>query len=193
MKVLIIGCGGIGSYLVENINKAIMYGQIPMGIPIYAADFDTVEMKNLSYQNFRKEDILKPKCEVLVERYDYLAGAVNKKITGKELKEYDMFILCADNFTVRNEVIEYCHKNKKNFIDLRAEGRNIFVMLKGESMRDDLDTLQYSKESGSCQKEYDMKMGFVQYGNLIVAAIGLQTFINVIRNNVHTKRILLHI
>ena len=44
-KVLIIGAGGIGSFLIPLLDKVKMYD-------ITVADPDKVETKNLTYQNF---------------------------------------------------------------------------------------------------------------------------------------------
>ena len=49
-KILIIGVGGIGSYLVPLLDRLGCYT-----ITVY--DNDTVEEKNLLYQNYQEEDI----------------------------------------------------------------------------------------------------------------------------------------
>jgi tRNA A37 threonylcarbamoyladenosine dehydratase len=89
-KILVIGCGGIGSYLIEHLCRAGKTGQINDEITI--VDFDSVEPKNLSYQNFKTDDLFKNKAQVLGERYNfmYLTHKVEKP---SDLKEYDWIIL----------------------------------------------------------------------------------------------------
>ena len=49
-KILIIGAGGIGSYLIPLLDRLGCYN-----ITVY--DNDTVEKKNLLYQNYNENDI----------------------------------------------------------------------------------------------------------------------------------------
>ena len=62
-KLLIIGAGGIGSYLASFLERISERRQALYDITIY--DDDKVEEKNLSYQNFNVEDIGKSKVRVL--------------------------------------------------------------------------------------------------------------------------------
>ena len=102
-----------------------------------------------------------------------------------------MFLVCADNYYTRREVFEYCYRNKKQFVDMRAEGRNMLVMTK-KTLDEDIATLDTrDMQSGSCQREEELEQGIVQYGNLIAAAIGFQTFMSLIRDGSCKERILL--
>ena len=49
-KVMIIGAGGIGSFLIPQLNRTKLYK-----LTVY--DPDIVEEKNLTYQNFTEDDI----------------------------------------------------------------------------------------------------------------------------------------
>ena len=49
-KILVIGAGGIGSFLIQFLDKVGLYD-------ITVADPDVVEEKNLTYQNFKKGHI----------------------------------------------------------------------------------------------------------------------------------------
>ena len=49
-KLLIIGTGGIGSFLIQFLDKVELYD-------ITVADPDIVEKKNIPYQNFSNEEI----------------------------------------------------------------------------------------------------------------------------------------
>ena len=68
MKVLLIGCGGIGSWLVEHINRSYENFQIDTDVEVHIADPDTIEIKNVKYQNFKKEEVL-CKFRITVKRY----------------------------------------------------------------------------------------------------------------------------
>jgi len=192
MKVLVVGCGGIGSWLVEHINRAYENEQIDLDVEVDITDPDTVEIKNVKYQNFKKDDVIENKALVLKKRHDYIAKAFPKKVDQLRTT-YDLYILAVDNFETRRQVIEHCYNKNKDFIDLRAEGRNIFAMIKGESLKSDLDTLGENKESESCQRPNELKLNIIQYGNQVVATIGIQMFLNYLRGNIGLRRILLRI
>ena len=57
-KVLVIGAGGIGSFLIKFLNKVKLYD-------ITVADPDKVEEKNIPYQNFGNGHIGHNKAEVM--------------------------------------------------------------------------------------------------------------------------------
>jgi hypothetical protein len=196
MKILLVGVGGIGSYLAEHIALAYGMGQIPLDWDFCIADGDNVEIKNITYQNFTGADIGKMKVKAMEDKlYDkcYLS-TLDKYIEEKDLKGFDIIILAVDNMKTRSIVIDYCHKNDKMFIDLRAEGRMVFGMMKGANKEDDLATLDMKDTtSGSCQLQEDIDKDRIQYGNLIIAAMGLQLLVNFIRNKEQGRRILLKI
>lgn len=193
MKVLVVGCGGIGSYLVQHINEAFVQEQIS-GVDVSIADNDTVELKNIQYQNFTGDDVMENKASCLVKRYEFIDKAVEKRITKKDLDGYDVYMIAVDNFQARKDIIEYCHDNNKFFIDLRAEGRNVFAMTKGNKRQEDLVTINPNdNQEGSCQHKWDLDRGQIEYGNLVIATIGVQLFMNYIRLNEQGRRILLRV
>ena len=49
-KIMIIGAGGIGSYLVSFLDRIGLYD-------ITVFDDDSVETKNLTYQNYEEDDV----------------------------------------------------------------------------------------------------------------------------------------
>jgi len=188
-KILVVGCGGIGSWLVEMINQAYEQGQVDPRIETHISDFDTVAPKNVKYQNFTIEDVGKTKVEALLKRYGFIARGVGR-ITKGNIIDYDIIISAVDNFETRKEIFEYCHNRGKEFIDLRAEGRRIFYMTKGKDLEEDLSTLNIKdKKSGSCQRDDDLREGRIEYGNRIVAAYGIQLLINVLRHKKNESNI----
>ena len=73
-KILIVGAGGIGSwlcYFLYNLENHKQFGRNNT-INIVVADPDTVEEKNLSYQNFDMEDITDNKAKVMEAKYGFL-------------------------------------------------------------------------------------------------------------------------
>ena len=111
---MIIGAGGIGSFLIPLLDKTGLYD-------ITAFDPDTVETKNLTYQNFDEEDVEKHKVDVMDNRYSTVTGQPYKVLTAKQVKGFDLVICCADNLAVRRTL--YSSDGIK-WLDLRAQGRN---------------------------------------------------------------------
>lgn len=184
MKTLIVGCGGVGSWLVDEVAHQIEQEQIPFTEPISIADGDIVELEQLKYQNFRGDEVGRNKAEALAQRCRAFGvdvfGAIPKRIEREsQLKGYEFFVLCVDNEGTREMVVKYCHENGKEFIDLRATGRAIFAMPKLRTLEENLkfvdsaDTKEYS-----CQDERDLENGWIQLGNKVVALIGTQMLMN---------------
>jgi PRTRC genetic system ThiF family protein len=71
-NILVIGCGGTGSYIIPNLVRLIANSKQPVCLTI--ADADTVENKNLIRQNFIKSDVGKNKAEALARRYSTAFG-----------------------------------------------------------------------------------------------------------------------
>ena len=183
MKVLIIGVGGLGSWLVDLFQHGYDNEQIPLDYELHIADPDTVEIKNIKFQNFVENDIMDYKTAALRKRYNCIAGTRTVEVDTRLLKNYDFFIIAADNFKIRQEVFEHCHKYKKEYIDLRAEGRLYMAKVKELNLADDLNTIDIKDTAhGSCQRQEDLDYGRIQYSNRIVSAIGFQMFLNWTRN-----------
>lgn len=180
-KILVIGCGGVASVLIRELNFLFKTGQITDSITI--ADNDTIEMKNIKYQLFEPDEILQNKAEVLGKRYNF--SYKSKHIEEKDLKEMkpDVILMCVDNSKTRQMVYEYCEKNKCYFIDMRAEGRGvcIFTKHKKNTLQVLNKTLDFSVGSTSCQLKFELDKGIIQRGNFIVANIGTQLLLNHLR------------
>lgn len=71
-NILLIGCGGTGSYIIPNLVRLIANSKQPICLTI--ADADLVENKNLVRQNFIKSDVGKNKAEALAKRYSAAFG-----------------------------------------------------------------------------------------------------------------------
>jgi saccharopine dehydrogenase-like NADP-dependent oxidoreductase len=185
MKILQIGCGGIGSFLISEIMECVEQGQIDAYADIRIADKDIVEIEQIKYQNFKTNEIGMNKALALGKRFEVkaIAGRVEKE---SQLKGYDIIVLCVDNERTRELVISYCHKNNKEFLDLRATGKKIFAMPKTTlenniKFVDSRDLNEYG-----CQDKADLEKGLIQKGNKIVALIGVQMLLNLLRG--HSNR-----
>lgn len=119
-KILLIGCGGTGGYVVGPLARTI--GLTKKNIKLIIADGDTVEEKNLLRQNFIFSDVGRNKAEVLAERYSSAFGveifAVSKDITEPAQIETHLgldglVIGCVDNNASRIVINNWY--NKYNF------------------------------------------------------------------------------
>tara|TARA_R100001443_G_scaffold72179_1_gene80310 strand:+ start:22274 stop:22843 length:570 start_codon:yes stop_codon:yes gene_type:complete len=164
-KVLIIGVGGIGSFLVPLLDKVKMYD-------ISVADPDKVETKNLTYQNFTKEDVGENKASVMGNRYRSIKGGSQYPIlTAKQMQGYDLVVCCVDNLSVRRTL----YNSNVKWLDLRAQGRNgAFVTYDADPKM--YDTLLAGPEgSFSCQGDsWDGSNSGVHFMQVVIAGIGAQ-------------------
>lgn len=182
-NILVIGCGGIGSYAIETIAHNIFHRQYPESIGVDIVDFDEVEMKNTKYQNFKDEDVGKKKTEALGDRFIEVNPEEKKIESTDDLKDYSCIVLCVDNPQVRALVFEYCFENDVYFIDARADGRLTALYCKeGESSLDKMmKTIDLSQEAGSCQMPFEFDAGIIQNGNRIIGQAVAQALLNWIR------------
>ena len=183
MNILVIGCGGIGSYFLRELSQLVLNNvDGTKRVAVKVVDGDEVEEKNLRYQNFEIEDLAKPKAEVISERYafDYDVKYIENN---DALNNFDIIVLAVDNGKVRDLVYKYCLSNNTHFIDMRSEGRAYAVYTKHKE--NTLEVLQKTydveKPSTSCQLKFELDKGTIQVGNRIVAMIGIQMLLNFLR------------
>lgn len=187
MKILQIGCGGIGSYLAREVVECVEQNQIDSMIEYTIADDDIVELDQILYQNFLAVDAGKFKSEVLAKRLkvfadgvEWLEASKRRIVRESQLKGFDIIILAVDNNTVRRLVIDYCFKHNIEFLDLRAEGKNVFCMPK---VKNSVTFIDNDDKTYSCQDKQDLANGYIQKGNKIAATIGIQMLLNLLRGN----------
>mgnify|MGYP003132580650 CR=1 FL=1 len=170
-KILIIGAGGIGSFLIPLLKKTGLYN-------ITVADPDIVETKNLPYQNYEKEDVGKNKAHVMAIRYNCAAGIQFAILTANQLKGYDLVISCVDNLSLRRTL----YRTEVKWLDLRAQGRNA-AFISSESSPDMWDTVLAGPDgSFSCQGENwdgsNKNVHFMQVAIAGMAAEWIQRWFN---------------
>lgn len=188
MKVLLVGAGGVGGWLIPMLNHGFYSNQIDPEIEITVADYDCVSLKNVMYSNYTEEEVTKNKAKAICKRYDFLIPW-ECKVTKKDLFGYDMIIMCVDSNQTRKEIFEHCKEHKKYFLDIRAEGRLVSVF--GAEENNFLSTFDIGDITpGSCQLQTDIENNKVEYGNRVSAAIGMQCFINHIRGTKNKRHIM---
>ena len=164
-KVLVIGAGGIGSFLIPLLDKVGLYD-------ITVADPDKVETKNLPYQNFQAKDVGQNKALVMEYNYETTNKASKFPIlTEKQMQGYDLVICCVDNLSVRRTL----YNSKVKWLDLRAQGRNCaLVSFKADPKM--YDTLLAGKDgSFSCQGDsWDGSNKGVHFMQVAIAGLGAQ-------------------
>jgi tRNA A37 threonylcarbamoyladenosine dehydratase len=184
MRILVLGAGGIGSFLIAEVCRLIEIEQIDPNIELAIADDDMVEIEQVKYQNFTFQDAGLNKAQALAKRFKRLCiTAIKDRIKSeKQLKGYDFIILCVDNEPTRELVIKYCHSKKVDFLDLRSSGRTVSAFPKLEKVSDNLKFIDSNDmASYSCQDRNNLLMGRIDEGNRIVALIGVQMLLNSLR------------
>jgi tRNA A37 threonylcarbamoyladenosine dehydratase len=178
MKIACIGCGGIGSYFAEHIDNLIEINQIDDDFTFF--DDDTVEKKNIIYQNFDPGDVDSTKVQALELKY-FNINFTCKRCSVDDLSDFDLVVLCADNNLIRREAYKNFIENKIPFIDSRANGKVVGIF--SSDTKDYLKTINDSNESQSCQNPFQIEKQEIEYGNVIVAASLAQVILNYKRKN----------
>jgi len=127
-KVLVIGVGGIGSFLTPLLHRTGLYS-------VTMHDPDTVDLKNISYQNFKHSNIgmskvnamrINTTCMNHLTDVGLNQGKAYPILTKKQLEGFDLIVCCADNLAVRKLLYAQGFKDgcQTHWLDLRAQGRN---------------------------------------------------------------------
>jgi len=164
-KVLVIGAGGIGSFLIPLLDKVGLYD-------ITVADPDKVETKNLPYQNFREGDVNLYKVGSMKARFNSVKLISKYPIlTEKQMQGYDLVISCVDNLSLRRTL----YRSDIKWLDLRAQGRNC-AYISSDADPQQYDTLLAGPDgSFSCQGDsWDGSTKDVHFMQVAIAGIGAQ-------------------
>jgi len=163
-KVLVIGAGGIGSFLIPLLDKVGLYD-------ITVADPDKVETKNIPYQNFQVTDVGNNKALVMKDHYSLTKAIIYPILTEKQMKGYDLVICCVDNLGLRKTL----YNTKIKWLDLRAQGRNGAVVSHKADIKMYESLLSGSDGSFSCQGDsWNGTNEGVQFMQVVVAGLGAQ-------------------
>jgi len=179
MKVMVVGAGGIGSYLAHHIDHLIELDQIhDLSFTFY--DNDIVELKNILYQNFESSDIDSLKTKALSLKY-FNVEFEDKRLGKADLKEAGLVVLCADNNLIRRQTWENFKENGTRFIDSRANGRAIGIFSSDTENYE--ATLSKDDKTSSCQNPFQIAKKEIEYGNVVIASMLAQSILNFNRNN----------
>tara|TARA_R100000231_G_C5328347_1_gene165570 strand:- start:655 stop:1212 length:558 start_codon:yes stop_codon:yes gene_type:complete len=164
-KVLIIGTGGIGSFLIQFLDKVELYN-------ITVADPDSVEKKNITYQNFDINDVGELKVQAIANKYkSVMVGSKYPILTEKQMEGYDLVICCVDNLSVRRTL----YNTSLKWLDLRAQGRNAALVSHNADPKMYDMLLAGEEGSFSCQGDsWDGTNNGVQFMQIAIAGIGAQ-------------------
>ena len=164
-KILVIGAGGIGSFLIPVLDRVGLYD-------ITVADPDKVEKKNIPYQNFDGLPIGVNKAHYM-NKYSSVNTCIPYPVlTGAQMKGFDLVICCVDNIGLRRTM--YNCDNLK-WLDLRAQGRNaaMIAYTADPKMYDSL--LAGEERSFSCQGDsWDGSNTGVHFMQVAIAGLGAQ-------------------
>lgn len=188
MKIAVIGCGGIGSFYAQHIDRLIELDQISDEFTFF--DDDKVELKNILYQNFDSGDIDSPKTDALAMKYFNIEFEL-KRVDNSHLLGYDLVVLCADNNKIRREAFELYTSNKIPFIDSRANGKAIGIF--SSDTDNYLNTIDKSEKPTSCQNPFQIENKEIEYGNVTIAAILAQATLSYSRTKKLPADIMLNI
>lgn len=166
-KIMVIGAGGIGSFLIPLLNRVKEY-------EITVWDNDIVEEKNLSYQDFNAEDVGKYKTDVMAKRYDTVTSQPYRVLTKKQMEGYDLVVCCVDNLELRR-MLYLLDIEEIKWLDLRAQARN-GLLISFQENPDNFSILTNGPDGNfSCQgDEWDRSNKGVHFTHVAIAGLGAQ-------------------
>lgn len=184
-SIAIIGAGGIGSFLVTELDRLGENDQLEHA-KFTVFDGDIVEHKNLKYQRFDETDIGYNKVSALYKKCLFLKmRPMDTFAKVEDLVDFDLVVSCVDSSDWRKEMFTELEKKNTMWIDLRSEGRALaaYMKCKKNSLEAMLATLPDTKERGSCQNAFELENNIIQIGNRVVAMIGVQMILNYLRKD----------
>ena len=194
-NILIIGAGGIGGFLADNLARALSFSGLGCertidDVCLTLMDGDLVEMRNLPHQRFGVNDVGKPKVVAMVDQLHALGVTEERGVklrpiaedfsADTDLSQYDLVVVAVDREEPRNLV----HANAEHWLDLRARGDG-FVMCSHEDGAETLEGLPKlpAGQSTSCQLEDAIERGNIQFGFALAASHGAQWIVQWLRNS----------
>mgnify|MGYP003641727072 FL=1 len=162
-KILIIGAGGIGSFLIPLLDKTGLY-------TISVSDPDTVDTKNLPYQNFTEDEVGELKVMALQKRYP-ISPSKFPILTDGQIQGYDLVVCCVDNLSARRML----YRSNIEWLDLRSQARNAaYVSYKADPKM--YDTMLAGPDgSFSCQGDsWDGSTEGVHFLQVAIAGMGAE-------------------
>lgn len=113
-NIIVVGCGGIGSYLVPPLSRVAMYGVRPKPAMLLF-DGDTVEHKNLQRQQFIEEHVGHAKVDIACAMCpdDMDVRAIREYLhEGMELPPNSVILVCVDNHAARKSALSIADRQE---------------------------------------------------------------------------------
>ncbi len=101
MRIDVIGCGGIGSYLIPLLMK-----QVNKETEVHVWDGDKLERRNLDRQLFHPRYVGQFKAEAMSKIYKGIIPHNQYLVSADALKDSDTLFACPDNMPARRLVLE---------------------------------------------------------------------------------------
>lgn len=153
---------------------------------VFKEDIDIVKERIKAQREEERLEKEKERAEVLEERTGF--KAIELEITDQEqLDKYDLIVLAVDN----NKVRQVVYNSGVKFLDLRASGKTFMAYL---TEKDDTEYLNLTVDDnikGGCQRAEDLEDRHIQFGNKIIAEIGIQVLADYLRGEIKTKKVIL--
>ena len=175
-KILIIGAGGIGSYLIDTLNNLTGNGSYERELyEITVSDPDTIEEKNVTYQRFTTDSVGQNKAFFMKTNYEQVVvGNKYPILVDDQLKGYDLVVCCVDNLNTRRMLYK-ANVEEVKWLDLRSQGRNA-ALVSYQAEPSSYDTLLAGPDgSFSCQGDsWDGSKEGIHFMHSVIASIGAQ-------------------
>lgn len=202
-NIKIIGLGGVGCSLVDNLFRFINFTSKESFI-ITLIDGDNYELKNLERQTFNESgNKATVKKSELLDKFknfeNYMINDVDSYITKKNINKYivenDIVFICVDNHKSRFIINEYA-KTLKNIILISGGNEyydgnvQIYIRKNGEDLTPDL--VKYHPEINLKADKLPTEIGCEEalesspqllFTNMSVALIMCWTFFNLLEND----------
>ena len=163
-KILIIGVGGIGSFLVPLLDKVGLYN-------ITIADPDIIETKNIPYQNFDLSEVGDSKVDAMNKYSSVKKTSKYPVLSESQMKGFDLVICCVDNLGLRRTL----YNTSIKWLDLRAQGRNAALVSHNADPKMYDMLLAGEEGSFSCQGDsWDGSNKGVHFMQVAIAGLGAQ-------------------
>lgn len=193
-SIAIAGAGGIGGFVAAGLyDYGAMRNQFPYGsmkVDIY--DDDIVDASNLLHQNYREEDVGQQKATLCADKY--VMTPVIRFMEPKDFKNYDVIFSCVDSMKFRKDLYTYGWEHPElTWIDGRCSSRQIGLYHSKLSRKSIEGDLTDSEERQGCLLAYDKKAKTSHATPQVIAAMMLQTFLNYIRGELQTEKIVMMI
>ena len=190
-KIGIAGAGGIGSNLLAILfdygfnRKQFDYSSVE--VDIY--DDDVIDTSNLLHQNYKLDDVGKPKVKVLEDRY--VVNGINKFMTDKEFKKYDVIFSCVDSMEFRRSLYNWGFENpnKAFWIDGRCTSRQGALF---NSQLPEAELKKYITNDdirGGCLLKHEKEANISHTLPTVVAGMMVQVFLNFLRGERTDKKL----